>query len=296
MDTNEPNELINAPNSNQTSATFAYPNLKAVIRLFFVLLFYMIVGLIILSFFLHEVQRPSSQLLRSFLNLLFYVFALLLTIRYASKKIKRQQKSSFNISFNRVQAWLVPVVIISTLALVVGLQGISNLIPMPPSVQKFFAMAFKKDAFSVANIAIAAPVLEEILFRGMVLKGLLKNYAPLKAILISAIFFSLIHLNPWQAFPAFFGGLFLGWVFYKTRSIIPGMIIHATINTTGVMFMFLPKNQQGFLNLLGMPYYIILCVFSALTFVLGCVVIHKKYPNNIYQNSEDNLINDVVVK
>ena len=110
------------------------------------------------------------------------------------------------------------------------------------------------------------------------------------------MFFSLMHLNPWQAFPAFFGGLFLGWVFYKTQSIIPGMIVHATINAGGTVFLFLPKNQQGFLNLLGMPYYIILCVCSALVFVWGCIVIHRNYPSTVYKNAMDDLINDVVVK
>jgi membrane protease YdiL (CAAX protease family) len=210
-----------------------------------------------------------------------------------------QQVATFSINFNKIQVWLVPVVIISTLALFVGLEGISKLIPMPPSVQKFFERAFRKDVFSIINIIIAAPVLEEILWRGIVLKGLLKNYSPLKAILISAIFFSLMHLNPWQAFPAFFGGLFLGWVFFKTQSVISGMIIHATINTTGAVFLFLPKHQQGFLNLLGMPYYVVLCVCSALVFVFGCTVIHRNYPVDVlpsYKDSIDNLTNDILVR
>ncbi|MCS3736592.1 CPBP family intramembrane glutamic endopeptidase [Mucilaginibacter dorajii] len=118
--------------------------------------------------------------------------------------------------------------------------------------------------------------MEELLCRGIVLGGLLKNYPPYKAILISALFFALIHLNPWQALPAFFSGLFLGWIFYKTKSVIPGMIIHATNNGLVMLFVFLPKNKQDLLNLLGMPYYIVLCVLAAIVFVGGCFIIDRK--------------------
>jgi membrane protease YdiL (CAAX protease family) len=170
----------------------------------------------------------------------------------------------------------VPAIIISSLALVVGLEAVSSLIPMPVYMQELFEKAFIKNVFSLVTVIIAAPIMEEILCRGILLKGLLKNYSPQKAILISAIFFGVMHLNPWQALPASCAGLFLGWVFYKTQSVIPGMIIHATINTTASLFLFLPKQQQGFFNLLGMPYYIVLCVFAVLVFVSGCVIIQRK--------------------
>lgn len=147
---------------------------------------------------------------------------------------------------------------------------------MPPSVQKFFEDIFTKDVFSIISVVIAAPIMEELLCRGIVLGGLLKNYPPYKAILISALFFALIHLNPWQALPAFFSGLFLGWIFYKTKSVIPGMIIHATNNGLVMLFVFLPKNKQDLLNLLGMPYYIVLCVLAAIVFVGGCFIIDRK--------------------
>lgn len=169
-----------------------------------------------------------------------------------------------------------PVVIITTLALVVGLEGVSNLIPMPVYMQKIFEKAFTKNAFSLVMAIVAAPIIEEMLCRGIILKGLLKNYSPAIAIVVSAIFFGVLHLNPWQAVPAFFGGLFLGWVFYKTQSVIPGMIIHATINSTASLFLFLPKYQQGFFKLLGMQYYMVLCVFAVIVFVGGCMVIQRK--------------------
>jgi membrane protease YdiL (CAAX protease family) len=274
--TDQENTIINESNDSPIFAEPAYPNVRALIKLFFVLFLYMIAGGILLGLFAHEITRLGSSLLKSLLSLLSYVITFLVTIRYAIKKSKKQQPYSFSIGFNKIQGWVIPVLIISTLAFVVNLEHIADLIPMPDSVQKFFESVFKKDIFSVITIVIAAPVLEEILCRGIILQGLLKNYSPNKAILISALFFAIMHLNPWQALPAFFGGLFLGWIYYKTRSVIPGMIIHATINATATAFLFLPKQQQSLLNLLGKPYYIVLCLFSVIVFVAGCALIHRK--------------------
>lgn len=269
-------ELINDPDDYQTLTKSAYPGLKDLVKLFFVMLFYMLIAGIIEGIFIINTRQFHSLLLNGALSLLGYVVVLLITIRYAIKKTKQREGSSISIRFKKMQAWLVPVIIISTLAFFVGIERVSALIPMPVAVQKFFEKMITKDAFSLINLIVAAPILEEIFCRGIVLQGLLKNYSPTKAIIISAIFFSVIHLNPWQALPAFFGGLFLGWVYYKTQSVIPGMIIHATINAMASSFLFLPHHQQSFLSLLGMPYYIMLCVGAIFIFISGCLLIHKK--------------------
>ncbi len=265
----------------QPSPRPAYPTVKAIVRLFFVFIFYSIMAGIVTAILIDflNARRPGAQLTRSFLNLLMYIASLLAVIWYAARKSRKQSNVPFNIGFNKISVWLVPVVIFSTLALVVGLERVSGLLPMPASVQKFFENLIRKDVFSIIMLVIAAPVLEELLCRGIVLNGLLKNYPPYKAIIISAVFFSALHLNPWQAIPAFFGGCFIGWVFYRTKSIIPGMIIHACINGTFAIFLLLPPGRQDFLSILGTPYYLLLCLISLVVFFAGCAVIYKKtYP------------------
>lgn len=259
---------------------FAYPDVRSIFTLFFVTIGFMLVGGILGAILLTTLKYwgLKSPLVKSFVNLLTYIIGFLLTIRYAVKKSKKQEASAFNISFNKIQSWLIPIIIICSIALHIGLERVSDIIPMPLSVQKFFEEIFTKDIFSIIAIVIAAPILEEILCRGIILKGLLKNYSPPKAILISTLFFVLMHLNPWQAPAALFIGLFSGWVYYKTRSVIPGMIIHAANNGTAASFLFLPKTKQSFPDIFGEPYYIILCVLAALIFIGGCVIIHKKVP------------------
>ena len=81
-------------------------------------------------------------------------------------------------------------------------------------------------------VSIFAPFFEEWLCRGMVLRGLLhNNIKPVWAIVISAAFFALIHMNPWQAIPAFLLGCAMGYVYYKTGSLLLTMLMHFTNNT-----------------------------------------------------------------
>jgi membrane protease YdiL (CAAX protease family) len=225
------------------------------------------------------------------LKLMIYMAPLLITINSAIKRSKRQQGYASKINFNKFQVWLVPVLVIGTVALFIPLAWVSDLIPMPESVRKFFERTFTKDLFSIITVVIAAPILEEILCRGIVLKGLLKNYSPYKAIIISAIFFGALHLNPWQAFPAFFGGLFLGWIYYKTQSVIPGMVVHGIIDGTATLFLFLPKYQQSLSGLLGMPYYLIALLGAILIFALACIIINIKViinPKSMFTKSSLN--------
>lgn len=74
------------------------------------------------------------------------------------------------------------------------------------------------------------PICEEIIFRGVILKGFLKHYSPTKAIVFSALIFGVIHFIPLQVVSAFFAGLVLGYIYYKTKSLWIPIIIHILNN------------------------------------------------------------------
>ncbi|MDD2564214.1 MAG: type II CAAX endopeptidase family protein [Salinivirgaceae bacterium] len=125
-----------------------------------------------------------------------------------------------------------------TFAIQIGISGpITDMIPMPDFMKELFLSMSKTDIYSFITIVIAAPILEEFLFRGIVLKGLLKRYSPTKAIIVSAIFFGIAHLNPWQFVTATMIGLFMGWVYYKTHNIMLTMIMHMGNNLVGFLLM-----------------------------------------------------------
>lgn len=252
-----------------------YPNIQSTVILFFILILNSLIVGIPLVIMLVSLPK-ISQMLKPIITLISYAGPLLITIKYTIRKSREQQDYPVKINFSKIQLWIVPLLIIGTLALVIPISQIASILPMPASVQKFFERAFTKDIFSIVTVVIAAPILEEILCRGIVLKGLLQNYSPQKAIIISAIFFAVIHLNPWQALPAFFGGLFLGWVYYKTQSVFPGMIVHATINAAATSFLFLPTTKKDLPELLGMPFYLLALFTSITVFTLTCFIINKK--------------------
>ena len=267
------NNNFNDSNEDQDGS---YVDLRFVVRLFFVSLFYLfIVGIVTLAFSA-SLKGLSSTLLISLVHLIGYSVSLLLIIKYASGAPLQNQLLSIRHGLGWHLTWLAPLLIICTLALCVWIEGLYLLMPIPEAIEEYFNNLIKDDVFSVLNIVIVAPVLEEVLCRGIILKGLLKNYSPDNAIGISAIFFGAIHLNPWQAIPAFVIGLFLGWIFYKTKSVLPGIIIHATVNATSVfMFLFL-QDEQDIVMRLGIPNYILLCILSAVVFAAGCIIIKKK--------------------
>ncbi len=76
------------------------------------------------------------------------------------------------------------------------------------------------------------PIIEEILFRNIILTSLVNNpkYSVKKAIIISAFIFSIIHIVPSQIFSSFILGLFIGFYFYKTNSLFGSILLHASVN------------------------------------------------------------------
>jgi uncharacterized protein len=263
-------------NGFETTEESAYPDVKSTIILFFIFILNSVIVAIPALIFTIGAGSLNSILLKSSLKLLLYCAPLLITFKYVIRKSKEQQGYFSRISFNRIQLWLVPILIIAALAMVIPLAQISAWIPMPKSIQKLFEGTFTKDTVSIVIAIIIAPMLEEILCRGVVLSGLLKNYAPYKAILVSAIFFGAIHLNPWQGIPVFFSGLFLGWIYYKTQSVIPGMVVHATINIAASLTLFLPGYQQRLSNFSAKSYYPISCIASLMVFAAICLIIQRK--------------------
>ena len=88
--------------------------------------------------------------------------------------------------------------------------------------------------FGYVAVGILAPLAEEVVFRGAILRTLLnmmdKNWHWI-AILISALIFGAAHGNSAQFVHATLIGLLLGWMYYRTKSIVPGIVFHWVNNS-----------------------------------------------------------------
>lgn len=119
---------------------------------------------------------------------------------------------------------------------------------MPDTTRMMFEEVMKVSWGYVA-IGLMVPIAEEIVFRGaiqhMLQVALGKRY-PWIAIVISALIFGFIHLNKAQGVHAFVIGLLLGWMFYRTGSILPGLVFHWVNNSVAyLMFNLLPEMNDG---------------------------------------------------
>ena len=94
----------------------------------------------------------------------------------------------------------------------------------------------------MVETCIMAPFFEELLYRGIILNGLINRYSGKKAIIYSALIFGIAHMNFPQGINAFLLGLIIGTVYYYTRSIYLCMIMHFANNFL-VNFVYYPTSQ-----------------------------------------------------
>lgn len=127
---------------------------------------------------------------------------------------------------------------VALLALTVIIEPTTSFIPMPDFIKQVFEQVFVDSPLwdMVLSTCIMAPLLEEFLCRGMMLRGMLAHrMSPTKAILWSAFLFAFMHMNPWQSIPAFLIGLFLGWVYVRTHCLWAPIFLHFVNNATSTV-------------------------------------------------------------
>lgn len=179
---------------------------------------------------------------------------------------------------------------LGTIALALMLEPLMSLLPeMDETLVKTMERLLDGPLWvSLLSMCVLAPVLEEWLCRGVVLRGLL-NYShkgepggkesergmrPALAIAISAIFFAVIHGNLWQGFSAFIIGSLFGFVYYKTGSLKLTMLMHCANNTVSVLSSKLPAFQDlgadaSLLDIIPLKYYVIIFIVSAAVLFLA---------------------------
>jgi membrane protease YdiL (CAAX protease family) len=84
-------------------------------------------------------------------------------------------------------------------------------------------------------IAMLPAIAEELVFRGVLLRGLATRLRPVLAIPISAAVFALYHLQPGQMVTTFMLGLALGFLTLRARSVVPAMIVHLINNSMALL-------------------------------------------------------------
>jgi len=145
---------------------------------------------------------------------------------------------------------------ITTKPLIIILLGIIIIFHIGIIIPIFYVLlSFMKNVdesfsiFTIENMIFAlifAPIIEEIIFRVIMLSGLMMRYTPIKSIIISALFFASIHIDPTNIYigkiiTAFLLGFLSGWIFYKTQNLGLCIVLHSFSNFMVFVTAFLGK-------------------------------------------------------
>lgn len=86
--------------------------------------------------------------------------------------------------------------------------------------------------------ALLAPLIEEIFFRGFLFQGLRARYGWVIGMLLSSAIFAIAHLDPVALIPTFILGSLLAYLYHRSNSIWPGVILHMLVNTFGLVSVY----------------------------------------------------------
>lgn len=159
--------------------------------------------------------------------------ALTFVLYYGIEKSKTEFKQLF--SFKAIRGSLLVPLVMTLIGLGIVTSIVNSfvvaIIPGGEEAAQKFVNFIQKDTYAVIVFTVMiAPIVEELMFRGLMLRGFLQRYKVKKAIMFSALFFAIGHGNAFQFIPALFAGILLAWWFVKTRSLVPCIFGHVFNN------------------------------------------------------------------
>ena len=92
---------------------------------------------------------------------------------------------------------------------------------------------------------VVAPIVEELFFRGFLYAGLAERYSWRRAAVISSALFALIHLQPLAIAPIFILGYIFAYLYRRSGSIWPAVVMHVSTNALGLGAAYLLSRITG---------------------------------------------------
>ena len=186
------------------------------------------------------------------------IIAIILGAKITNIKIKRdmfcknEAKGSFIAlgAISCIGVGIISSIIYSIYSFILELGGI--IIPAPdfnfPTDNPFMLTLI------LVYVCVLGPILEEIIFRGFILKSM-QRYGNLTAIIVTSVLFSMFHLNLVQFVPPILIGFVLAFITIKSKSIVPGIIAHMFNNTVAFAMSLIPSTETT-------SQYIILTIYT----------------------------------
>jgi uncharacterized protein len=239
-----------------------HPVLFAFLSLAVVFILYQVGGGVITFFFMagSKINRENVNLLRLFtmLGQIVLIFAPTLVLAHL---LNTKWRTVFPL---RAPSWQ------ESVAAVIGLLSLQRIfevyiyfqdsIPVPDAIGKLIdpirqmldemvkallqSNSIHEFLFVVAVVAFVPSIVEEFLFRGLVQKSFGRSMKPLPAALLTGTIFGLFHLNPFEVIPLIGIGCFLGFLRYRSASMVLPVLLHFLNNLLAVIAVTLKVGDE----------------------------------------------------
>jgi membrane protease YdiL (CAAX protease family) len=93
--------------------------------------------------------------------------------------------------------------------------------------------------------AVFAPLVEEIFFRGFLFQGFRERYGWINGMLLSSAIFAVAHLQLVALIPTFILGCLLAYLYHRSNSVWPGIILHFLVNAFGLAGAYFATHYQN---------------------------------------------------
>ncbi len=255
------------------------PGVGGMMMLFLLFILGSLLGSLLSGLFI--LAMGQSELVESYSMLIAYPVSFIPPLLYASAKSRRNEIFDTGYAldsnnFGRKGGLVIALTVsLATIAAAFVTEPAATILPeMPAAIEEALKSLTNGPLWaSILSVSIFAPLFEEWLCRGLVLRGLMNKMNPAGAICISAAFFAILHMNPWQAIPAFILGLLFGYVYYRTGSLKLTMLMHCVNNTMATIFSRIPafEDAETFMDVLAPWKYA--GIYAACVVILICAII-----------------------
>ena len=194
--------------------------------------------ILVLRFFANFIVTPSEDWQSFFsLNILAQLVTIALPAIVLAFWLSRRPSRALRLSMPPLAVLPLVVLLAATLhpAMVMLGEWIQQLYPFSPAsqqMQEVMAGLFEGAPLLavILFLAVTPALCEELAFRGFIQTSLEQRLKPYTAILVTSFFFAVTHGMLQQSLSAFFGGIVIGVIAWRTGSILPCMLYHLTHN------------------------------------------------------------------
>ena len=201
--------------------------------------------IVLAAYFLVIAQLGESKTLSLFVVATFeFILLIPIAIIFAIRKVawvelglRRFERNALALGCGLLVGTYILVIINNLIMVALGVvTQADTIINMLGEIDSPFLFAFVT--------VIVAPVTEELFFRGFLFKGLREKYGWVNALMFSSLIFAIFHGQIATLIPTFLLGALFAYMYQRTESIFPGMLLHFTVNSMGVCAI-LAASQMG---------------------------------------------------